>query len=115
MTRTASKTSTLPPPPLGAKNPSHPTNTNNNSSIWAAQQIITVHGYKRRTCRSASNAAGVNMPKSAMRPDGLYTRGMQDFEVKMPARSAINCEGTCDPMWKPGQLPQIDPSLHPIN
>lgn len=54
------------------------------------------------------------MPNSAMRSDGYFTRGMQDFEVELPAMSAIDCKGTCDPMWSPGQLPSIDKSLHPV-
>lgn len=54
------------------------------------------------------------MPDTAMRPDGFYSRGMQDFEVKLPAMSAIDCKGTCNPMWSPGQLPPINGALHPM-
>ena len=53
------------------------------------------------------------MPNSPMRADGFYTRGMQDFEVKLPAMNAIDCKGICDPVWSPGQLPALDTSLKP--
>lgn len=82
-------------------------------SIWAAQQITTVHGYMRESCTidpsvvlwlaSEAQAKGETFPQQ--RPDGNFTAGMQDFEFPLAGVSAITCDGTCNPAYNPGPPP----------
>jgi hypothetical protein len=74
-------------------------------TIWASQLINTVHGYKRRSCNSPTSDTSANMPNTAKRSDGYYTRGMQDYEFPLVGISAITCDGTCESTYQPGQLP----------
>jgi hypothetical protein len=66
---------------------------------WASQVIITVRGFKRRTCESPTSDLAANMPNMAQRGfDGKYTRGMQDFELKVASSNTIDCDGGCQPV-----------------
>lgn len=72
---------------------------------WASQVIVTVRGFKRRSCQTATTDPTANMPNMAQRGfDGKYTRGMQDFELQLASANTINCDGGCQPV-NPDPLP----------
>ncbi|KAL8712501.1 MAG: hypothetical protein Q9220_003349 [cf. Caloplaca sp. 1 TL-2023] len=83
-------------------------------SVWTSEQLLTLYGYKRRSCDTPSGASGINIPNSAKRPDGFYTRGMQDFKIDLPKQQYVNCNGSCEPTYYPGPLPYADDTLLPI-
>jgi hypothetical protein len=76
-------------------------------SVWAAQRLTTVYGYKRRSCNTPTNAPNANMPNTQQRSDGYYTRGMMDFAIPLATGNAITCNGTCASNYSPGVLPSI--------
>jgi hypothetical protein len=81
-------------------------NTTTSGCTWAASSgchaagvaplINTVYGYKRRSCHSPTSDPSANMPNSTQRPDGNYTRGMQDFAVPVVRTNAVNCNASCN-------------------
>lgn len=81
-------------------------------AIWASSRVTTVYGYKRRHCESPTPDDKANMPNTQKDKDGYYTRGMQDFEVKLKGVPEIDCNGPCKE-YNPRPPPYIDPKFRP--
>lgn len=63
-------------------------------SVWfGVLIIISFRGYQRRTCRTPR--MGTNKPNSPPRADGLYTVGIQDFNILVPDSTVVGCAAMC--------------------
>ncbi|KAL8927718.1 MAG: hypothetical protein Q9208_002133 [Pyrenodesmia sp. 3 TL-2023] len=71
-------------------------------------------GYQRRTC--TTGRVGVNVPAcSQLRAlDGLYTVGMQDFNIEIPEATVLGCGAPCDAVAYPGPPPAEPQTVTPV-
>ena len=54
------------------------------------------------------------MPGTAQRSDGLYTVGMQDFNILVPDSSIIGCAALCGAATYPDPVPQQPGTSQPV-
>ena len=80
---------------------------------WASQVIVSIRGFKCRTCATPSSDPNVNMPNMPVRAsDNLYTCDMQDFQIDLASATTVDYDGGCI-YQNTNPLPNIDPNPTP--